>query len=262
MQYTEFLLEKNLSLNTIEVYSKFVKIWIAFLNGQVPSKYLVSCFIKQFSSNHSPNSTRLSYNVIRSYLRFQGEFKLLNDIIDIKLPTMTNIKRDVISINEFNRVKQTIKYKTFYQERDWIIFTLLFTTGIRAHEINQINIADIIDKRIRIIGKGNRSRTIYLCHYLIELLKNWKYDQLNISSSGKILSYKQINYLINKFIKKYFGMDLHPHDLRRSFATNLIRQDINIKIISELLGHMNINTTSKYIHLTDNEISKVIESVF
>lgn len=262
MHYTEFLLEKNLSLNTIEVYSKFVKIWKEFLNVQKPSKYLVSSFIKQFSLNHSANSTRLLYNVIRSYLRYQGEFKLLNDIIDIKLPTTTNVKRSVISIDDFNAVKATIKCNTFFQKRDWLIFTLLFTTGIRAHEINQITKTDIIDRRIRIIGKGNRSRTIYLCQYLIELINHWKYDQLNISSNGTILSYKQINHLINKFIKKYFNMDLHPHDLRRSFATNLIRQDINIKIISDLLGHMNINTTSKYIHLTDNEISDVIESVF
>lgn len=262
MHYTEFLLEKNLSLNTIEVYSKFVKIWIGFLNGQNPSKYLISSFIKQYSLNHSPNSTRLLYNVIRSYLRYQGKFKLINDITDIKLPTSTNVKRSVISIKEFNIIKETIKCNTFYQKRDWLIFTLLFTTGIRAHEINQIYKDNIIDRKIRIVGKGKHSRTIYLCQYLIQLLENWKYDQLNISSNGTILSYKQINHLINKFIKKHFSMDLHPHDLRRSFATNLIRQDINIKIISELLGHTNINTTSKYIHLTDNEISDVIESVF
>lgn len=57
-------------------------------------------------------------------------------------------------------------------------------------------------------------------------------------------------------------MTLQPHDLRRSYATNLLRKGIDLKTVAELLGHSNINTTSKYIHLSENELVQKIKKIF
>ena len=124
------------------------------------------------------------------------------------------------------------------------------------------NKKDIYDNnKYRILGKGNKIRTIYLNDYLVSLLDNWKPNRIAISKNNKLLTIKQINIIIKKLSSTYFNKLLTPHSLRRSFATNLLKSNINIEIVRRTLGHSNINTTSRYIQYTDDEILNEIKNL-
>ncbi len=78
----------------------------------------------------------------------------------------------------------------------------------------------------------------------------------------EIISIKQINSIIKRLSRKYFQKEITPHGLRRSYATNLLKNNVNIEVVKQTLGHTNINTTSRYIQITEediiNEINKIM----
>ncbi len=123
----------------------------------------------------------------------------------------------------------------------------------------EFNKNKIYDKnKLKIKGKGNKIRVIFLTKYLQELLLSWKANRIAINSKNKLITIKQINTIIKKMSNKYFNKELTPHDLRRSYATNLLKNNANIEIVRQTLGHSNINTTSRYIQINEEDIYKEI----
>ncbi|WPL38898.1 tyrosine-type recombinase/integrase [Malacoplasma iowae] len=262
MKYETWLKNKNLSKNTINVYLKNYDLWKKYLNDKKPNKTLFTKYIKTYSRTHKPRSVRLLYSSILSIFRFEKRWKLLNECKDIHLPKEEVEIKPVISLDHYKKVLFDIQLTNWFQKRDWLIFSFLFLTGTRVSELLIFNKKDIYDNnKYRILGKGNKIRTIYLNDYLVSLLDNWKPNRIAISKNNKILTIKQINIIIKKLSSTYFNKLLTPHSLRRSFATNLLKSNINIEIVRRTLGHSNINTTSRYIQYTDDEILNEIKNL-
>lgn len=263
MKYTTYLKNKNLSKNTIDTYWSNIQKWLKFLNGKPATKAKLTTFINEYNKNHSPSSVKLAFSAIISYLKYQKYDKLVLAANDIRLPSQVYINKNIIDIKEYDLIKNLFENeKNWYKKRNWLIFSILFTTGIRASELNQISKNAIIDKTVMIKGKGNKNRPVFLGNYLTSLINNWRSNQITISKNHKKLTYKQINLIIQKISQEYFSKKLSPHDLRRSFATNLSKNGIDLKTISLLLGHSNINTTSRYIFYTQEEIRLSIDDLF
>ncbi|MGL4342960.1 MAG: tyrosine-type recombinase/integrase [Metamycoplasmataceae bacterium] len=262
MKYTTYLKNKNLSMITTKIYENNAKKWINYLDTRKPNKTLFVKFINQYQKSHKPNSTRLLYSSILAYFKFTKNWKLYNESKDIKLPSEARVNREIISIEEFKNIENIYKANSWFSKRNWIIFTILFMTGIRSSELDFINKKNIINNQIYIKCKGNKYRNIYINDYLINLLNDWEYDKVNISNKNLKLTSKQIIIIVHKIGIKYFNKNITPHSLRRSFATNLLRSNIELKIVSVLMGHSNINTTSRYVYLTDEEIVNTVKDIF
>ena len=261
MSYIKYLENKNLSKNTIVIYSFYLNKWQSFLKDTQPNKTKIINFLNQWK-NKSANTIKLIFAVIMSYLKYLKLTKLYYDCLDIKLPSAAVKFKNVINLTDFNHKKEHWSSKNWYDQRNWLIFVFCFTTGIRISEIHQVNKNKIKNHKLIIQGKGMKTRTIFIPKYTQELLNNWNDDFIAIKKDSQQLSYKQLNKIIKKVSSSLFKNSFLPHDLRRSYATNLLRKGVDIKTISELLGHNNINTTSKYIHLTENEIMKKIKNLF
>lgn len=263
MKYKTYLKNKNLSSNTIKAYWSNIERWLKFLNGKPATKAKLTTFINEYNKDHSPNSVKLAFSAIMSYLKYQKYDKLISAAHDIRLPSQVSINKNIIDIKEYESIKNNFKNeRNWYKKRNWLIFSILFTTGIRVSELNQISKSAIIDKTIMIKGKGNKNRPVFLGNYLTTLINNWRSNQIIISKNHKKLTYKQINLIIKQISQEHFYKKLSPHDLRRSFATNLSRNGVDLKTISLLLGHSNINTTSRYIFYTQEEIRLSIDDLF
>ncbi len=262
MKYKNWLKNRNLSKNTIDVYLKNYDLWKIYLHDRNPNKTLFTKYIKDYSKTHKPRSTRLLYSSVLSIFRFEKKWKLLNECKDIRLPRTDFNIRNTINMEEYNAVNECIILKTWYEKRNWLIFSFLLLTGLRVSELLYFNKNQIYDKnKILIKGKGDKRRVIFLNDVLLNLLKNWKANRIAISTKNKLLTTKQINLIIQEVSKEYFDKYITPHGLRRSYATNLLKSNVNLEIVRKILGHSNINTTSRYIHYTDDEIISEISKI-
>ena len=154
--------------------------------------------------------------------------------------------------------------------RDECILEILYSSGVRVHELVNITLQDI-DIKSRIIrineGKGKKDRLVgfdertqktlldYVRKYRVELEnnnKNGMVDYLFLSAKGEQLTTRGVQYIL-KQIELKTGLDygLHPHTLRHSFATNLLNNGADLRVIQELLGHSSLNTTQIYTHVSE-----------
>ena len=263
MKYSTYLKNKNLSINTIKIYLREYEKWKLYLNNKNPNKTLFVKYIKNYSKNHQPNSVRLVYSSVLSIFKFEKRWKLLNQCNDIKLPKIQQSNKSIITLEEYNKVRQKIVLSTKVEKRNWLIFSFIFLTGIRVSELLEFNKNKIYEKnKLKIRGKGNKVRVIFITNYLEKLLDDWKQNKIAINNKNKSLSTKAISEIIKNVSEIYFNKKLTPHGLRRSCATNLLKNKANIEIVRKTLGHTNINTTARYLHFNDDDILEEINSIF
>ena len=167
--------------------------------------------------------------------------------------------------------------------RDRAILELLFSTGMRISELTGLNIDDLSPQILRskefaIVGKGRKVRTVYLSKSAIEWLekylrtRNDKFKPLFVRYSGKSMeendfdgeSLRLTPRSVQRMVKKYARMagisiDVTPHVLRHSFATDLLRSGADLRSVQELLGHSDISTTQIYTHITNRQLKEVHE---
>lgn len=157
--------------------------------------------------------------------------------------------------------------------RDQAILELLYYSGIRAAELVTLNIQDVnIPKRyVYVLGKGNKRRTVPFtadCQKCLLDYSNKLRPQLlarsnSLSSAfflnakGERLTTRGLEYILDKIEEKTGNfVDLHPHLLRHSFATHLLENGADLRVIQELLGHTSINATQVYTHVTVETMQK------
>lgn len=158
--------------------------------------------------------------------------------------------------------------------RDQVILEILFSCGIRVSELINIKINDISlkEKIIRVFGKGQKERLVPFtiqCQQSIEkylkqlrpILANRSKeynDYLLLNKNGQPLTRRGVEYILNQIEMKcadFYG--LHPHMLRHSFATTLLENGADLRLIQELLGHSSINSTQIYTHVSEENMKTV-----
>lgn len=157
--------------------------------------------------------------------------------------------------------------------RDKVILEILYGTGIRVSECQQIKLEDIdLDFGVLLVlGKGNRERYVPFGEYArlaieeyIEYCRtplmtkyNKEHDYLLISQYGDHISVSGIQYALNQLIKHTsLTSSIHPHKLRHSFATHLLDNGADMRTVQELLGHKSLSSTQIYTHVTKDHLLK------
>ncbi len=153
--------------------------------------------------------------------------------------------------------------------RDRSIVELLYGTGLRNAELVGLDINDIKGDYIRVTGKGGRERItpmsrnsrIALDRYLAvrcELMRSGPTEALFLSRNGRRITTRDIARRVKKvFVRVGSGIDVHPHQLRHSFATHLLDRGAELRVIQELLGHSVPTTTQNYTHVSVEKLIKV-----
>lgn len=147
-------------------------------------------------------------------------------------------------------------------DRDKAIICFLLTTGCRISEVCQLNIKDIdfTNKEAIVLGKGNKRRKVYFDDYTCLLLNRYISSRTNTSIalfSGKGTE-RITPHGVRKMLKtleEQSGVEnVHPHRFRRTLATNLINRGMPIQEVAKILGHENIETTMKYVYISDENL--------
>jgi len=162
------------------------------------------------------------------------------------------------------------------KERDYCIITLFLNCGMRLSELCALNLSDIrADGTMRLLGKGNKERIVYINAACDEALKAYlavrPNDAINfadrnalfISRNKRRISNKTVQHIVKTYLDKagLGGQGLSTHKLRHTAATLMYQHgDVDIRVLKDILGHSNLGTTQIYTHISDNQIKNAIDS--
>ncbi len=270
-KFLEYLaLERNYTLNTVKSYENDLKQLAGFYKKTLLEikiedlkKYLLSK--KNLGSKsiaHQISSFKAFYNYYlkEEKIKINPTEGLIRPKNEIKLP-------DVLTIDEITSLLD-INIINAYNARDKAILELLYSSGIRISELTNLELSniDLEECLIRVLGKGRKERIIPLGDYAIEALDNYlnnyrsNLNKLNnsyifLNNQGKPISRQFIFKTIKKeCLKKGIRKNVSPHTLRHTFATHLLKNGADLRIIQELLGHENLSTTQIYTHISNETL--------
>lgn len=189
-----------------------------------------------------------------------------NPCKDIDSPKAQKALPHYLTLNESISLLESIDGKN--RERDFCIITLFLNCGLRISELIGLNITDIQDDHLRILGKGNKIRVVYLNDACKDALADYlavrrpvsgkNANALFLSGQDKRISRSTVHNLVKKHISMA-GLDAaqySSHKLRHTAATLMLQNGVDVKAVQEVLGHEHLNTTEIYTHV-DNESLRV-----
>ena len=277
--------EKHASSHTLSSYRSDLEQLAAFwkrIDEQEPGvlhtferivqRYVVSLFYKKISK---PSLARKisSLRSLQAFLAKQGitlNFTVKSPQLDKKLP-------DTLTVDEIFYLLDDISPEslpTKYPQRDKAILELLYATGVRCSELIAIKLSDIdfYERTILIHGKGNKERIVlfgkkalqqleaYIMHERNRLVPDPKEQALFVNRLGEKLTARSIQRIIEMFRQHLkIRRRITPHKIRHSFATHLLNQGVNLRIIQELLGHTSITSTEIYTQISNRQLAKLCD---
>lgn len=252
---------KSKKIDIINITRKDTEAYLEFLYSLKIDKNTISRKLSSIRSfyNYLVKEEKVSYNYFNLISNPKHKISLPNYLKDKDLDKMFEVPDLTTSLGQRNR----------------LILELLYATGIRVSELVNIKINEInrYNRTIKVLGKGEKERIVvygHMCENIMnmyikdgrcQLLKNKNNDYLLLNKNGNNLSTRMIrNILDDIMIKSGIRKHVHPHMLRHTFATDMLNNGADIISVKELLGHENVNTTSIYTHVTNEQIKKVYES--
>lgn len=225
-------------------------------------------------SNRSKYRKVSSIRTFFNYLSAKIDLIEYNPIENIDMPKLEKTLPQYLDLNEALNLLDTIKNtnkKDVYKTRDYAIVTLFLNCGMRLSELSGINLDDISkDNTLRVLGKGNKERTIYLNNACQEALDDYMKNRPEIDDRALFLSMRNnrmSNRAIQHMIEKYIvdtGLDSNKysvHKLRHTAATLMYQYGgADIRSLQEILGHESITTTQIYTHVRSEQLKNTVDS--
>jgi site-specific recombinase XerD len=198
------------------------------------------------------------------YLTVKAHLLDENPIADLDSPKIPKSLPRYLTLDESQRLLKAIDGKN--KTRDYCIICLFLNCGLRISEIVGLNVSDIRDDSLRVLGKGNKTRIVYLndaCIYALnEYLNERKLiaaidkNALFLSSRRKRMSTDAVHAMVKKTLKAA-GLDASKyssHKLRHTAATLMLSNGVDVRTLQEVLGHDHLNTTQIYTHVDNTEL--------
>ena len=221
----------------------------------------------------SPGARARKLSALKSfykYLTVRTKQLAENPVADLEYPKLRKSLPKYLTLQESAALLQAVSGQN--QERDYAILMLFLNCGIRRSELVGLNLTDVYEDRIRVIGKGNKERFVYFgssCRkaidaYLILRNKQVLTDNRALfgSRNGNRISVDAVHALVKKALLKA-GLDstqFSAHKLRHTAATMMLSGGVDVKTVQEVLGHENLNTTQIYTHIESTELKLAAEA--
>ena len=288
-EYLQSLAVRNLAARTIAARNFMLARFFAYLESrgatgiETVGRGLILDYQTELyhaiNQRGRPNSVAYQNSMlatVKSFMRFAKEREYIardpaRDIPYGKLPK--RLPRGILTTTEARRIMGTPDTGCTLGYRDRTILEVLYTTGIRKEELNNLQVADVDyhDGFLRIDqGKGGKDRIVPLgriaCRYLEnyiksvrpELIKDPYNNTLFLSTRGRRLAKGMVWEMVKKYAKKAkIKKNISPHTFRHTCATAMLRNRADIRAVQELLGHESLESTQIYTRVTIGDLKEV-----
>jgi len=275
-EYLSYLeIERGLSQNTIDAYRRDLADFLEFceLKGVESVQKIERTHINgYFLSIHEKKLS--STSVMRKTASLRGFFKWLcanefcekNPALTLEPPKVPKKLPKVMTLEEINKILAENLNK-----KEKVIVELLYGCGLRVSELVglKLNDIDLNGKYLRCVGKGSKERIVPIGSLALKAIKNYQKERdfilqttkkstknLLLAENGKCITRQDVYILIHKLGEK-IHKSISPHTLRHSFATHLLENGADLRVVQELLGHSDVSTTQLYTHISKKRLKEV-----
>lgn len=283
-EYLLFLIiEKGLAENTVASYKRDIEQYLLYLEKhaikdwkEIDRYLLLNYFSDEKKSNKSDNTIIRMFSSLRKFHQFLKQENVTDEdpMLFIKTPKKAETLPKIISMAHIDRLIQAPDTTKPIGVRDRTILEVLYATGLRISELTSLTVDDIhlSMKLIQVVGKGNKERLIpigeqaakWLDYYLTStrplLIKKATKESsvIFLNARGTPLTRQGI-WKNLKQLAQTAGIsgNISPHTLRHSFATHLLENGADLRIVQELLGHSDVSTTQIYTHITKHRLKDI-----
>ena len=221
----------------------------------------------------SPTARARKLSALKSfykYLTVRTKQLAENPVAEMEYPKLRKSLPKYLNLEQSAALLQAVSGQN--ERRDYAILMLFLNCGIRRSELVNLNISDVYEDRIRVVGKGNKERFVYFgsaCRkaidvYLAERNQKVLTDNRALfgSRNGNRISVEAVHRLVKKALLQA-GLDatqFSAHKLRHTAATMMLSGGVDVKTVQEVLGHENLNTTQIYTHIENTELKIAAEA--
>ena len=193
-----------------------------------------------------------------------------NPVADLEYPKLRKSLPKYLTMDQCAQLLSSVSGVN--EKRDYAILMLFLNCGIRRSELVGLNVTDVYEDRIRVVGKGNKERFVYFgssCRKAIDAYMEERNQKVLTdnralfgSRNGNRISVTAVHRLVDKALKQA-GLDstqFSAHKLRHTAATMMLSGGVDVKTVQEVLGHENLNTTQIYTHIENTELKIAAEA--
>jgi site-specific recombinase XerD len=277
--YLDYLeIEKNRSPKTRENYEHYLAQFLQFSKARTP-KDITDTVVREFRmalARRDIKRLTQSYYVIalRNFLKYlaKRDIKTLSPE-KIELPKTPSRQIEVLEYGDLERLLAAPKGNSLRALRDKAILETFFSTGLRLSELCSLSrYIDLKRGEVTVRGKGDKLRVVFVSNSARESIQKYLAKRgdaneklfVSIDKAGKVIgpiTPRSVQRLVSaRALEAGISKHIHAHQLRHSFATDLLINGADLRSVQELLGHANIATTQVYTHLTNKELREVHEA--
>ena len=279
--YIDYLcLERGLSENTEAAYRRDLLEFIDFLdNNEIKSfdelkRTHINLYIRDLRKKElAPSSVTRKIASLRGWFKWMMGMNLIkhDPTVSLEQPKLSKRLPKVLSVNEVD-----VLLSQDLPKLEKAILELLYATGLRVSELTNLRLQNVNLKHayVKCFGKGSKERIVPIGKIAKEALNSYieqrneiltstenKSDFLFINEDGKKISRQQVYSIISTLGEKVLHKHITPHTLRHSFATHMLENGADLRVVQELLGHSDVATTQLYTHVSKKRLKEVYFSI-
>ncbi|MGM9813681.1 MAG: tyrosine recombinase [Candidatus Enteromonas sp.] len=291
----QLVFSRNYSAQTVKSYANDVQVFLRYLSEQgIPSNavddgIITSFLAEQLKQGTSKRTLSRRLSALRLFYRYLSERRSdeypNNPFLGYSAPKVETKYPVALFLDQVGELlRKNAEREDEFMVRDQAILELLYASGMRASELVSLSAhsMDYRNRVIRVYGKGKKERLVpfgksaetWMKRYATELrpnllarikdpMKRGNTRAFFLNAKGNPLTVRGLEYILHGIEEKTgLSLDLHPHELRHTFATHLLDNGADLRLIQELLGHESINTTQIYTHLTTKDLQDEYEKAF
>lgn len=273
--------ERGLSPHSIEAYGRDVLAFATWLHDQGKQNYsavvhgdLVAFLGHLQQQDYASASVCRALMAIKVFFRFLKRDQVIPTNIALLLdsPKLWQLIPEVLSGDEIAQLFAAPDRSCAAGARDYAILEVLYGSGLRVSELCGLCLTDVTDTFVRVMGKGRKERVVPIGRRAVEAVDDYlarfrcddggcENPPLFVSRFGKPMDRIAVWRLIKGYARQAGILkNISPHTLRHSFATHLLDNGADLRIIQEMLGHASISSTERYTHISKQRLHQAFRA--